>query len=150
MKRSSSKLHLIFWEYAAISGSAAQTAALSAFTTWEMSFQQLCSNDREKQEAVAYLLTAAAFLAPVPIKELIFAFRLGWIGSLPWWLRIFVIADKFDSTKPWIQITRRRGVGKHGFDEHGHYTAYARKLQEGDIDNKDENVDVVIWDCDRF
>jgi hypothetical protein len=42
--------------------------AILAFTTWEMSFQSLCRDGRERREGVAHFFTLSAFLAPIVVR----------------------------------------------------------------------------------
>jgi hypothetical protein len=66
-----------FWEYGAIRvvDKAERHQAISAFTTWEMSFQQLYRNDDKRREAAAHFLTLSAFLGPTNISESLFRYH---------------------------------------------------------------------------
>ncbi|KAG6988928.1 hypothetical protein G7Y79_00067g095430 [Physcia stellaris] len=68
-----------FWEYTTsqIHGEEDQAKAISAFTTWEMSLEQLPSmnNSSDYQEKI-HLLTLSAFFNPTKIEE--FLFRNHW------------------------------------------------------------------------
>jgi hypothetical protein len=79
-----------FWEYGTmqIHGEAEGNKAISAFTTWEMSFQQLESYDERKSE-VAHFLTLSAFFDSANTGESLFrhyweaeATRGLWTGNL--------------------------------------------------------------------
>lgn len=61
------------WEYGdERMGMEARNNAVCAFTTWEMTFQQFCSQSRGNLEAVTHFLTLSAFLAPITIDEWLF------------------------------------------------------------------------------
>jgi tetratricopeptide (TPR) repeat protein len=84
------------WEYTSmlVHGQAEEDRALSAFTTWEMSFQQLISNDPQKQESAAHFLTLHAFLDHLNVAEDLFRtfFKAG--ISPPEWLTIFATSTE--------------------------------------------------------
>ncbi|KAL9616318.1 MAG: hypothetical protein Q9160_008797 [Pyrenula sp. 1 TL-2023] len=62
-----------FWEYGAMRmDRAAREKAVLAFTTWKMSFLQLCQKEAERSAAVAHLFTISAFLAPSIVDEWLF------------------------------------------------------------------------------
>ncbi|KAL9109315.1 MAG: hypothetical protein Q9227_006070 [Pyrenula ochraceoflavens] len=76
-----------FWEYGMMRTEAsAKERAVSAFTTWEMSFKQLCSTEPERQKAVAHLLKISAFLAAIPIREELIINYWARSDTEPWWL----------------------------------------------------------------
>ena len=67
-----------FWEYEHI----------NAFTTWELSFQQLGLGDECWKEGTAHFLTLSAFFAPTTITESLF--RLYHERCPTDWIRIFI------------------------------------------------------------
>src|SRR5271170_5091995 len=84
-----------FWEYGTmqIHGREEQNKAISAFTTWEMSFQQLGADDERKATDIAHFLTLSAFLDPAKIGESLF--RCHWeAGDRPEWMRVFNPVDE--------------------------------------------------------
>jgi tetratricopeptide (TPR) repeat protein len=87
------------WEYSTmqVHGQAEKDKALSAFTTWDMSFQQLIPNDPQRQESAAHFLTLHAFLDYLNVAEDLF--RTFWEAeeSPPEWLKIFVKSTEEDS-----------------------------------------------------
>ena len=89
-----------FWEYGTmqIHGKEEENKAISAFTTWEMSFQQLDS-DTLKKENAAHFLTVSAFLDPSNIGE--YLFRNHWEANAPQpeWMQLFNATDEEDSSE---------------------------------------------------
>ena len=87
------------WDYRTmqLDGKAEKDKALSAFTTWNMSFQRLFLNDSEKQKRAAHFLTVHAFLDHLNVAEDLF--RTFWEDkpSPPEWLTIFVGPTEEDS-----------------------------------------------------
>ena len=86
-----------FWEYSAIRvvDKAERPQAISAFTTWEMSFQQLYRNDDKRREAAAHFLTLFAFLGPTNIGESLFQYH--WQLEHPQWMNVFEASTDTDS-----------------------------------------------------
>ena len=68
-----------FWEYEHI----------NAFTTWELSFQQLVSGDEPWKKDAGHFLTLSAFFAPTTISESIFRNYQKISLSEPEWIKIF-------------------------------------------------------------
>lgn len=87
-----------FWRYTRISDSTERETAISAFTTWELSFQQLLHNEPNR-DYVAHFLTLSAFFDQIPLHESLF--RLHWERSepSPAWMTMF--------TKPTSQLLGR-------------------------------------------
>jgi tetratricopeptide (TPR) repeat protein len=89
-----------FWEYGTmqIHGKEEENKAISAFTTWEMSFQQL-ESDTLKKENAAHFLTVSAFLDPSNIGE--YLFRNHWEANAPQpeWMQLFNATDEEDSSE---------------------------------------------------
>ena len=73
-----------FWEYEHV----------NAFTTWELSFQQLGSGDIRWKNSVAHFLTLSAFFAPTNITESIFRCYQQFTGSKIAWMQIFTMPDE--------------------------------------------------------
>jgi Tetratricopeptide repeat len=103
-----------FWEYGTmqIHGKEEENQAISAFTTWEMSFQQLESDILQKENA-AHFLTVSAFLDPSNIGE--YLFRNHWEANAPQpeWMQLFDAADEEDSSED----TSEKGNQRDGFLE---------------------------------
>jgi tetratricopeptide (TPR) repeat protein len=78
-----------FWEYGKIHGEREQNSAISAFTTWEMSFQQLGPDDD-----IAHFLTLSAFFDPARIDESLFRYHWEAGASPPEWMRVFNPIDE--------------------------------------------------------
>ena len=89
-----------FWEYGTmqIHGKEEENQAISAFTTWEMSFQQLESDTLQKENA-AHFLTVSAFLDPSNIGE--YLFRNHWEANAPQpeWMQLFSAAEDEDPSE---------------------------------------------------
>jgi tetratricopeptide (TPR) repeat protein len=82
-----------FWEYGTIQiyGEAEQNRSINAFTTWEMSFQQLESDNEQRKGDIAHFLTLSAFLDPTEIGEALFYHYWRCQATLPNWMQIFCI-----------------------------------------------------------
>ena len=78
-----------FWEYTTsqIHGEEQQAKAITAFTTWEMSLEQLKCASNLNTEDMLHLLTLSAFFNPTKIEE--FIFRNHWEENreIASWLR---------------------------------------------------------------
>ena len=72
-----------FWEYEHI----------NAFTTWELSFQQLISGNEPWKKDVAHFLTLSAFFAPTKISESLFRFYQRAHDSEVRWIQMFSTSD---------------------------------------------------------
>ena len=81
-----------FWEYRKMQ-SQGQAEHISAFTTWEMSFQQLGSGDEPWKKVEAHFLTLSAFFAPTSITESLFRYYYEGYGSKVEWIQKFSLAD---------------------------------------------------------
>lgn len=75
----------------------ARDKAVSAFTTWEMSFQSLCRQGREYREAVAHFLTLSAYLAPIAVSESLFRYHWRRTNNSPHWTHMFTTVTQPDS-----------------------------------------------------
>ena len=87
------------WEYSTMQmhGREEEAKALSAFTTWEMSFEQLEPHDSHRHESAAHFLTLSAFLDHLNVAEDLF--RTFWEAEMspPEWLTIFSDSTEDDS-----------------------------------------------------
>ncbi|KAK5463787.1 hypothetical protein LTR55_011818 [Exophiala xenobiotica] len=84
-----------FWKYMNIGEESGRQTAINAFTTWEMSFQQLLDG-WHTPGSVAHLMTVAAFLAPVQVSECLFKFHRELSEPPPDWADIFVASGGSD------------------------------------------------------
>ena len=66
---------------------------INAFTTWELSFQQLTSGNEPGKTDVAHFLALSAFFAPIKISESLFRFYLKAHGSEVRWIHMFSTSD---------------------------------------------------------
>ncbi|KAM0803687.1 hypothetical protein BDR22DRAFT_45834 [Usnea florida] len=66
---------------------------INAFTTWELSFQQLISGNEPWKTDVAHFLTLSAFFAPTKISESLFRFYQRAHGSEVRWIRMYSTSD---------------------------------------------------------
>jgi len=91
----------IFWEYGTmqIHGEAEQNKATSAFTTWEMSFQQLKMGNESRKKDVAHFLTLSAFFDPIKIGEAMFHHYWAAGGRQLEWMHIWCAADYIEGDK---------------------------------------------------
>ncbi|MCJ1232044.1 hypothetical protein MMC12_008725, partial [Toensbergia leucococca] len=87
------------WEYSTmqVHGREEEAKALSAFATWEMSFEQLEPNDPQRHESAGHFLTLSAFVDHLNFAEDLF--RTSWKAETlqPEWLTIFVKSTEDDS-----------------------------------------------------
>ncbi len=81
-----------FREYVKIDEEDAQEKAISAFTTWEMSFAQIRSTSDPEKEAKEHFLTLSTYFGPAVIKEDLFKCYRLFAEYAPQWTRIFDIA----------------------------------------------------------
>lgn len=88
-----------FWKYTKIDDNTGKEIAINAFTTWEMSFQQLLIEFQAK-DAVAHFLTVAGFLGPSYIREFLFKYYSEGPKCSNGWLNIFTSDDKGDDVDP--------------------------------------------------
>ena len=87
-----------FWEYGTmqIHGEEEQNKALSAFTTWEMSFEQLKTDVGPLSNEVTHVLTLSAFFNPIKIEEWLFRHyceRLHSVEDCAGWEQLFSASD---------------------------------------------------------
>ncbi|KAK5284752.1 hypothetical protein LTR14_011526, partial [Exophiala xenobiotica] len=79
-----------FWKYGTvqIDGKEEENRAISAFTTWEMSFRQW-EEDEGRGGDIEHFLTVSAFLQPDQINESVFRHYCESTQEAPAWMRIF-------------------------------------------------------------
>jgi tetratricopeptide (TPR) repeat protein len=79
-----------FWKYGTvqIDGKEEENRAISAFTTWEMSFQRL-GGDEARRRDIEHFLTVSAFLQPEQISESMFRHHWESSEAVPGWMKIF-------------------------------------------------------------
>jgi tetratricopeptide (TPR) repeat protein len=90
-----------FWEYGTmqIHGEAEQNKAISAFTTWEMSFQQLKVGNESRKKDVAHFLTLSAFFDPIKIGEAMFHHYWAAGHRQLEWMHIWGAVDNIEGDK---------------------------------------------------
>ncbi|KAI9782854.1 MAG: hypothetical protein M1816_001674 [Peltula sp. TS41687] len=87
-----------FWEYQKIEDGSEQEKAISAFTTWEMSFRQIQPPESGEKADVEHFLTLSAFLDSSNLGEYLFACYQLRADPLPQWTRIFSYKDTEESS----------------------------------------------------
>jgi hypothetical protein len=134
-----------FWEYGAIRvvDKAERPQAISAFTTWEMSFQQLYRNDDRRREAAAHFLTLSAFLGPTNISESLF--RYHWQLEHPQWMNVFEASTDTDSDNGISSSDEELLEGELESSPSDSTT-----LQEGICQPGTSETSELRWDADRF
>ena len=134
-----------FWEYGAIRvvDKAERPQAISVFTTWEMSFQQLYRNDDKRREAAAHFLTLSAFLGPTNISESLFQYH--WQLEHPQWMNIFKASTDTDSDNGISSSDEELVEGEPESSPSGSTT-----LQEGVRQPGTSETSRPRWDGDRF
>ena len=110
-----------FWEYEHI----------NAFTTWELSFQQLVSGDEPWKKHAGHFLTLSAFFAPTIISE-----------------SIFRNYQKRSDLKPaWITIFTETGEVQDDEDTDDDEDVNKKAVED---DSQSSEVGCYTWDSDRF
>ncbi|RDW83469.1 hypothetical protein BP5796_04960 [Coleophoma crateriformis] len=93
-----------FWEYGAIpfpgvkARDKERDKAINAFTTWELSFEQLISANQQTSEHLDHFLTLSAFLNPSNIGEVLSETYFDAKGDSTNWLQIFTRSEHTDSS----------------------------------------------------
>ena len=87
-----------FWEYRKVQ-SQGEEKDIGAFTTWEMSFRQIGSENQSWKEDAAHFLTLSAFFAPTSITESLFRDYHQKHGGNLKWIQIFNLDDKDENTE---------------------------------------------------
>ncbi|KAK4991377.1 hypothetical protein LTR66_006562 [Elasticomyces elasticus] len=86
------------WEYNKHVNDSENEIAVTAYTTWEMSFQQIEPNDRSQKEWITRFLSVSAFLQPLRIGEHVFREYYSSKSSLLAWLDMFASLHNGDGT----------------------------------------------------
>lgn len=125
----------LFWKYSTIQihGEEEQDRAISAFTTWEISFQQFTCGGRPSIKDAGHFLTLSAFFNPSHIGESIFRYHWEEPASRPAWMRIFA------------------ATGATASDEESSSSGNDVGVRDTDADHtKSHNLEHSSWDSDRF
>ena len=82
-----------FWEYCTVQihGEEDRNKAINAFTTWEMSLEQLDRDKSIDKNEVTRFLMVSAFFNPVRIEE--WLFRTRWENDRTQWLHVLGVID---------------------------------------------------------
>ncbi|KAK5454466.1 hypothetical protein LTR55_012135, partial [Exophiala xenobiotica] len=127
-----------FWKYMNIGEESGRQTAINAFTTWEMSFQQLLDG-WHTPDSVAHFLTVAAFLAPVQVSECLFKFHRELSEPPPDWADIFVASGCSDDESS-------SSEADEDLDRQEHVTpGPSRTIHDATIRRSQET-----WDSERF
>jgi hypothetical protein len=102
-----------FWKYTTmqIHGKEEQDRAISAFTTWEMSFQQFTCGGPQTTQDAGHFLSLSAFFDPSHIGESIFRYHWEEAAFRPAWMRIFATTSEMVSDKESSSSGDDVGVG---------------------------------------
>ena len=147
-----------FWEYETmqIHGGSERNKVISAFTTWEISFEQLDWEDESEKEDIAHFLTLSAFFDPAKIGESMFRDYKAANGRQVKWMHIFGMPDYVEDDED-------------DAEDDEDYVGDDVDDAEGDEDNAEDNKDDIEdkeeenngddvssgrpaggWDSDRF
>ncbi|THV93791.1 hypothetical protein D6D27_04172 [Aureobasidium pullulans] len=85
------------WEYNTHLNSSEKQTALTAYTTWEMSFQQIEPANPDRKEWITQFLSISAFLHPARIGEHIFRAFYPYQAESSVWLNAFTGSESEDS-----------------------------------------------------
>ena len=85
------------WEYNTHLNSSEKQTALTAYTTWEMSFQQIEPANPDRKEWITQFLSISAFLHPARIGEHIFREFYTYEAESSVWLNAFTGSESEDS-----------------------------------------------------
>ena len=113
-----------FWKYTKIDDKSGQETAISAFTTWEMSFQHLLAHCNPRGP-VEHFLTVTAFLGPDYVSESLFEVHRERSNHPPDWADIFMASG--------------------GSDDESSSPGPSRAISEAGMHRLQER-----WDADRF
>jgi tetratricopeptide (TPR) repeat protein len=126
-----------FWKYMKLEDEKGRETAVNAFTTWEMSFQQLL-NKWNTPDSVGHFLTLAAFLGPIHLSESLFKFHWQLSEPSPDWSAMFM--DSCDSDE------ERSSSDSEDVDSHGHVTDdLSQAVHHAGMERSKE-----AWDTGRF
>ncbi|THX07920.1 hypothetical protein D6D18_02065, partial [Aureobasidium pullulans] len=85
------------WEYNTHLNNSEKQTALTAYTTWEMSFQQIEPDNQDRKEWITQFLSISAFLHPARIGEHIFREFYTYEAESSVWLNAFTGSESEDS-----------------------------------------------------
>ncbi|OAG35258.1 hypothetical protein AYO21_10529 [Fonsecaea monophora] len=134
-----------FWKYGTVQvdGKEEDNRAISAFTTWEMSFQQL-EEDEARRGDIGYFLTVSAFFQPDRIDESLFRYHWEWTQPAPAWMRIFSHEDS--GSNDWSRSSESDRVS----DSDPEGPAMAPAGSGSDAEDETPVVDREPWNVDLF
>jgi DNA-binding ferritin-like protein len=127
-----------FWKYMKIEDGNGRETAVNAFTTWEMSFQQLL-NEWNTPSSVEHFLTLAAFLGPIHLSESLFKFHWDLTEPPPDWFTIFMVSygsDEESSSSDAEEDMESRGRVTDDPSQAVHHAGMERSKG--------------VWDSERF
>ncbi|KAK7887345.1 hypothetical protein LTR67_009765 [Exophiala xenobiotica] len=135
-----------FWKYGTlqVDGKEEDNPAICAFTTWEMSFQQLEEGEARRRD-IEHFFTVSAFLQPDHIGESLFRHYWESTQSAPAWMRIF--SHKDFKRKECHQSPNPEGVSKS--DLEGHPVALSES-GSGAAGCETPMVSQLPWNADLF
>ncbi|TIA78959.1 hypothetical protein D6C76_03796 [Aureobasidium pullulans] len=85
------------WEYNTHLNSSEKQTALTAYTTWEMSFQRIEPDNQDRKEWITRFLSISAFLQPPRIGEHVFREFYTYEAESPVWFNVFTQLESEDS-----------------------------------------------------
>ncbi|KAL8929515.1 MAG: hypothetical protein Q9208_001184 [Pyrenodesmia sp. 3 TL-2023] len=157
-----------FWEYSTVQihGEEDQSKAINAFTTWEMSLEQLKSRPSMTDLEVLRLLTVCSYLNTTKIEE--FLFRNYWTSNddQAQWLRALGTADPADKDQldhdenedhfggadamdPWSKVNSVADM-KLESQPKSTFSSYSRPNQEGNDHPHLREKRSGEWDPEKF
>lgn len=128
-----------FWEYGTvhIDGEEERNRAVNAFTTWELSLEQLTNDNPNIKNEMIHLLTISAVFNPAKIEEWLF---------VNYWRR-----KEHSHQKQWISVLATKETGSGGTDsDDAHSHNKASENHDQDNEQTLEEFDGRTWDFDRF
>ncbi|OAP55816.1 hypothetical protein AYL99_09968 [Fonsecaea erecta] len=134
-----------FWKYGTVQvdGKEEDNRAISAFTTWEMSFQQL-EEDEARRGDIGHFLTVSAFFQPDRIDESLFRHHWEWTQPAPAWMRIFSHEDSGSNDRSQSSESDRVS------DSDPEGPAMASVGSGSDAEDETPVVDREQWNADLF
>ncbi len=135
-----------FWKYGTvrIDGKEEENRPISAFTTWEMSFQQL-EEDEARRCEIEHFLTVSAFSRPNHIGESLFRCHWELTQPAPPWMKIFSHDDSVRDEHPPSSGPEKAGdsvpeAGRVGRPRSGH-----------DLEDTEMSIQYLgLWKSDLF
>ncbi|KAI9856990.1 MAG: hypothetical protein M1824_005022 [Vezdaea acicularis] len=85
-----------FWEYKKFNNDTEKERSINAYTTWEMSFQQIAPDNSRRKRNMTHFLTLSAFLEASNIGEYLFRYFQMYANPIPEWIQIF--RSSYDET----------------------------------------------------